>query len=470
VISQAAINDRTVLAAVGSGGESSGVAVTASGLGKCFHIYERPVDRLLRFVSRSHRHRYHEKWALRNISLQIWRGECFGIIGRNGAGKSTLLKLLTGVLKPTAGTVTVSGRALGLLELGTGFNRELSGRKNVVTSARLLGFPRDYVSERIDEIEDFADIGEFFDMPVKLYSSGMLVRLAFSMYLFMQPDVFIVDEALSVGDAFFQQKCARAMARIRANGAAMLFASHDLATVQALCDRVLWIEDGQAVAIEAPGDIIARYAGSSGDGASTASLARTASSLPVVDSMDRAEVERVISAVVSNSYCRVQEKITGWEILGVRIVSAKGELTLLFRLGERVRVQVALRGPQTFRALELRAALVDRLDRTITSIGAEVVPRTVVYERDYGMALALVDMPLVVAPGDYTVVLEVVRGGDQSRASVQAGPITVYWDKPWMPFFSLVGLPTGFSIEGRVALAEVSAIRGDKQVAQTCSD
>ena len=173
------------------------------------------------------------------------RGESLGIIGINGSGKSTLLKILSGAMHATAGTFAVEGRVLSLLELGTGLNPELTGRQNVINSSRLLAFPPGYAERKLVEIEAFAELGDFFDKPARLYSSGMFVRLAFSMFACFDPDVFIIDEALSVGDVFFQQKCARRIQQMRQAGTTMLFVSHDLTAVEAPCDRVLLLHQGK---------------------------------------------------------------------------------------------------------------------------------------------------------------------------------------------------------------------------------
>jgi lipopolysaccharide transport system ATP-binding protein len=219
--------------------------IRAAGLSKRFKIYPRPWGRLTEWLTAGAAKRHDDFWALRDVSFEVARGESLGVIGVNGSGKSTLLKILSGAMYPTEGTFDVRGRVLSLLELGTGVNPQLTGRQNVVNSARLLAFPPDYVAGRMGDIEAFAELGEFFDRPVRLYSSGMLVRLVFSMFACMDPDVFVVDEALSVGDLHFQQKCA---ARIRAlldAGVTLLFVSHDLAAVEALCDRVMVLHGGR---------------------------------------------------------------------------------------------------------------------------------------------------------------------------------------------------------------------------------
>src|SRR4051794_36469351 len=222
------------------------------GLGKKFKLYPRPWGRLTEWATLGRAVRHDDFWALRDVSCAVRRGESLGVIGVNGSGESTLLKILPGALYPTEGTFEIGGRVLSLLELGTGLNPELSGRQNVLNSARLLTFPDGYAAGRMPRIEAFADLpGGFFDRPVKLYSSGMLVRLVFSMFACFDPDVFIIDEALSVGDVFFQQKCARRLAEMKAAGVTMLFVSHDLAAVEALCDRVLVLHHGR---VEHDGD------------------------------------------------------------------------------------------------------------------------------------------------------------------------------------------------------------------------
>ena len=217
----------------------------ADNLGKKFKIYPTPWARAAEWLSFGSKPRHDDFWAIQNVSFAVERGEALGVIGVNGSGKSTLLKILSGALYPTTGSFAVTGRVLSLLELGTGVNPELTGRQNVLTSSRLLDFPEGYAESKLAAIEAFADLPpNFFDRPVGLYSSGMMVRLVFSMFACFEPDVFVVDEALSVGDVFFQQKCSRRLQEMRAAGTTMLFVSHDLAAVEALCDRVLVLHQG----------------------------------------------------------------------------------------------------------------------------------------------------------------------------------------------------------------------------------
>ena len=219
--------------------------IRADGLGKRFKIYPNPWGRLVEWLTRGAAKRHDDFWALRDVGFELRKGESLGVIGVNGSGKSTLLKILSGAMYATEGTFDVRGRVLSLLELGTGVNPQLSGRQNVINSSRLLAFPPGYVEGKMADIETFAELGEFFDRPVRLYSSGMLVRLVFSMFACFDPDVFVVDEALSVGDLHFQQKCARRIHAMRDAGVTTLFVSHDLAAVDALCDRVLVLHGGR---------------------------------------------------------------------------------------------------------------------------------------------------------------------------------------------------------------------------------
>ena len=212
--------------------------------GKSYHIYERPQDRLKQMLWRGRRRYYREFWALRNVSFAVRRGETVGVIGRNGSGKSTLLKLLCGTLASTTGTLTVRGRVAALLELGTGFNPEFTGRENVYLNAAILGLDDGEIERYLPEILEFADIGEFIDQPVKTYSSGMAVRLAFAVAAHVRADILIIDEALSVGDVFFVQKCMRFLRRFQTQGT-LFFVSHDPAAVINLCDRALWLDHGQ---------------------------------------------------------------------------------------------------------------------------------------------------------------------------------------------------------------------------------
>lgn len=217
----------------------SDIAIEVKGLGKCFNVYDKPAHRLMQMLWRGRRRYYREFWALRQVGFSIRRGETVGIIGRNGAGKSTLLQMICGTLTPTEGQITVNGRVAALLELGAGFNPEFSGRENIYLAASLYGVDKKTISMRMESIATFADIGEFIEQPVKNYSSGMYVRLAFALIAHVDAEILVIDEALSVGDAYFQQKCMRFLANFQRQGGTLLFVSHDMGALNALCESAV---------------------------------------------------------------------------------------------------------------------------------------------------------------------------------------------------------------------------------------
>lgn len=238
---------------------SSDKTIDVVGLSKCYQIYGRPQDRLLQMIYRGRRQYYKEFWALRDISFTIKKGETVGIIGRNGSGKSTLLQLICGTLHPTAGTICTNGRIAALLELGSGFNPEFTGRENIYMNSSILGLKEAEIDERFDAIAAFADIGDFLEQPVKVYSSGMYVRLAFAVNIMSAPEIMIVDEALSVGDMAFQAKCMTALHRIQEQGATILFVSHDIGSVKSLCSRAIYLDHGCLKSVGSAGRVAEEY-------------------------------------------------------------------------------------------------------------------------------------------------------------------------------------------------------------------
>ncbi|HEV2679359.1 MAG TPA: ABC transporter ATP-binding protein [Rhodanobacter sp.] len=240
---------------------SSDVSIRVSQLCKSFPVYDKPHHRLMQMfaVGDAKRRWYREFHALSNIDFEMHKGETIGIVGRNGSGKSTLLQLICGTLTPTLGCVEVNGRIAALLELGAGFNPEFTGRENVFLNGTLLGLSRAEIEDRFDEIVAFADIGDFIDQPVKSYSSGMYIRLAFAVAINVTPDILIVDEALSVGDEAFQRKCFARIERIRDQGATVLFVSHSAGTVLELCNRAILLDRGELLAIGAPKRVVSHY-------------------------------------------------------------------------------------------------------------------------------------------------------------------------------------------------------------------
>jgi lipopolysaccharide transport system ATP-binding protein len=240
---------------------SSEVSIRVSEVGKSFPIYAQPHHRLMQMLSigEAKRRWYNEFHALSRVSFEIHKGETVGIMGRNGSGKSTLLQIICGTLAPSSGQVEVNGRVAALLELGAGFNPEFTGIENVFLNGALLGLSRSEIETKLDEILAFADIGQFVGQPVKSYSSGMYIRLAFAVAINVSPDVLVVDEALSVGDEAFQRKCFARIEKIRNQGATVLFVSHSAGTVLELCNRAVMLDGGELLAIGAPKQVVSRY-------------------------------------------------------------------------------------------------------------------------------------------------------------------------------------------------------------------
>lgn len=220
------------------------VSIRVNDISKMYKLYEKPIDKVKEALSFSRKKRYEEFFALNHICFEVYKGETFGIIGTNGSGKSTLLKIITGVVKATQGEVFIDGKISALLELGAGFNPEYTGLENIYLNGTTMGYSREDMKEKVPEILSFADIGEFINQPVKNYSSGMFARLAFAVAINVEPDILIVDEALSVGDVFFQNKCYKKFSELRSKGITILFVSHDISSVKQMCSRVLWIERG----------------------------------------------------------------------------------------------------------------------------------------------------------------------------------------------------------------------------------
>ena len=237
----------------------SNVAIDVKNVTKLYKLYDKPSDRLFESLGLSKKKRYHEHYALGDVNFTIHKGDCVGIIGTNGAGKSTILKIITGVLNPTSGSVEIDGRISALLELGAGFNMEYTGIENVYLNGSMIGFSKEEIDERLDDIIAFADIGDFIHQPVKTYSSGMFVRLAFAVAINIDPEILIVDEALSVGDIFFQMKCFKKFEEFKAMGKTILFVSHDLSSIQKYCDRAILLNKGTKLAEGSPKDMIDLY-------------------------------------------------------------------------------------------------------------------------------------------------------------------------------------------------------------------
>jgi len=312
--------------------------VTFQNVSKSYSVYESPGDRLRELIT-FHRRSYHRDfWALRDLSFDVRRGETFCVIGENGAGKSTLLQLVAGIMQPTAGSVQVNGRVAALLELGAGFNPEFTGRDNVYLNGSILGFSTAEMDAKYPSIEKFAEIGDFINQPVKTYSSGMIVRLAFAVAIHVDPDILLVDEALAVGDIYYRQRCMRKVHELRAAGTTILFVSHSMADVKSLGDRTLWLENGRLKELGETGPVVTKYlAAMTEKDSAYLRLTRT----DVAPRQDQAGPPPEIVDTIPNIDHRHGDRRA--EIIGIAVVTPDGAPVELLEPESRIVVRISAR-------------------------------------------------------------------------------------------------------------------------------
>ncbi len=350
------------------------IAISVNDVSKVFHIYEKPSDRLAqmllprvsRLVPGSGRGRWEssrfsrEFWALRNLSFEVKKGDSLGIIGRNGSGKSTLLQIIAGTLTPTTGTVRVNGRVAALLELGSGFNPEFSGRENVILNGMILGLTQREILDRFDDIAAFADIGEFLEQPVKTYSSGMMLRLAFAVQTQIKPDILIVDEALSVGDALFQKRCFQQMESLRNNGCTLLFVSHDQESIRTLTSHALLLRDGVSRAYGLSSEVLLEYRRQLHEDESDYYKSLTKDAIPQVAVItEDAAPQQEFDGALTHSAAEDRFSFGDMEctIGEVKIFDIDGHECSYFYPGDRIRIEVAVNVRRTISGLNVNLRL-----------------------------------------------------------------------------------------------------------------
>jgi ABC-type polysaccharide/polyol phosphate transport system ATPase subunit len=384
------------------------VVISVRDLSKRFNMYQHPWDRVVEWITWGRVVRHQSFWALHGITLEVKRGECVGIIGVNGAGKTTLLKILSRALYPTSGQFEVKGRLVSLLELGTGFHPELTGRQNIFQSARLLGFPDGYVRARLPAILDFAEIGEFIDQPVKLYSSGMFVRLAFSLFAHLEPDVYIVDEALSVGDIFFQQKCFERFRELRRRGCTILLVSHDMEAITHLCDRAILLNSGKLASVGDATGVVHDYFALMGQ-----SRGSTAARRPVAAGVTEggrltglsAEVRRQLDGPLLAAHADVGSRVS--EIIGFAVSDPEGRPMWTVTSGGTLRFWVLGEARDRINDLNVGIHFYDRRGILVFAVGTANrgirLPSLMPGER----ILCAIAVALPLQPGEYTVVPQI---------------------------------------------------------------
>lgn len=419
------------------------VVISVKGLSKCYHIYEKPRDRLMQNLWRGRKRRYKEFWALRDVSFDVRRGAALGIIGRNGSGKSTLLQILTGIMVPTAGTVEVNGRVAALLELGSGFNPEFSGRENVYINGAILGVDREQIDAHWDEIVAFAEIGDFIDQPVKEYSSGMMLRLAFSVQTAFAPEILIVDEALSVGDFFFQQKCLRRIRQLREKGTTLLFVSHDMAVVRDLCEQAIYLRHGEVMFAGASGGAIWRYFQED----SRPELPEGGMHFPVTDAGCDLQEFRKIAYWTNDD--NIGEEASPARLLGVSLRDKNNAPVLKVKMGEELTFLVLF---QAYRdvACDVGIEIKNRYDQIVTSNGSYTYGIQPISLSAGEIGKFELKMVCMLEAGQYTFQVSIGAGDDHCPnrgcpvdVSPWLGPFAISWDYETerAPFLGMFGVP-----------------------------
>ena len=428
---------------------------------KAYSIYERPYDPLLRefyiqlaelpvfpkFISNMFRRlaklRGKQFYALKEISFQVASGESLGIIGRNGSGKSTLLQLIVGTLTPTTGGIKISGRIGALLELGTGFNPEFTGHENVYLTASIMGLTKKEIDARYKKIVTFADIGSFIDQPVKTYSSGMMVRLAFAVQMSVEPEILIIDEALSVGDFFFQQKCTQRLRELREKGTTLLFVSHDMGIVRDLCDQAVYLRHGELIYHGPCHQAIKAYLNEGFKTASTEKII-VKDSCPEMDEKKK----RKFSELAYWMCDLQQEKTSGIaKILGVALLDRLSQPTTKVVMGEELKVWILVQH-DVVAPVQISLIIKNRYNQVISSFGSYTLGLELPDLKEEKLSLFEIKICAMIEAGAYTFrasvgqITQVNRGMPEDQTA-WLGPFTVSWDyeEDRAPFHGMFGLP-----------------------------
>lgn len=411
---------------------SSDIAIKVENLSKCYRIYERPQDRLKQMLVGSRRQYYKDFWALKDVSFEIKKGETVGIIGRNGSGKSTLLQMICGTLNPTSGSLQTNGRIAALLELGSGFNPEFTGRENVYMNASLLGLSRFDTAARFDKIESFAEIGSFIDQPIKTYSSGMMVRLAFAVIAHVDADILVIDEALAVGDVFFTQKCMRFLRDFMKTGS-IVFVSHDSAAVVNLCKRAIWLQDGAVCMAGVPDEVSNAYlAARYGSNQSNDLEIRT--SKPKVDENPVYEKEiNATNAELNRNGTGNRIRVFNFDSSGktfgvggaiidnINLLNVEGKKTLSFYGGEYVSIQIDVLAIRNIENPIIGFFVKDRLGQIIFGENTYLAYKNVklrLQSEQHLKAIFSFRMPILPL-GSYSVDAAIASGDDLSHVQIQ---------------------------------------------------
>lgn len=423
--------------------------VRVENLSKKFKLYKNPWHRALEWAAIGGRSRHEEFWAVKNISFEIGRGECLGIIGQNGAGKTTILRLLTRALYPTSGTFEVRGRVLSLLELGTGFNAELTGRQNLAYTASLFGLDSHYIEKHTGDIEDFSELGAFFDRPVKTYSSGMVVRLAFSMFVFLEPDVLIIDEALSVGDIFFQQKSFAKMRDMISSGLTCLFVTHDLAALQNLCKRAILLNHGESLFQGDASEAVNRYFATLGSKCNNSGGKRKHREITPESPCAMVELDSIFDRSILTG-AQNRHGAGGVEITAARVTDDELKDTLQVEMRKALNFHILLHARSNVVNPSAGLHVYDRLGNLVFAAGARHLGKRLPDLSPGDRVVVKIRLTFNVQPGEYTFNLAVSEHLPEHEANIahthdryeMLGPVLVTADSAKMlPFYGIAQLP-----------------------------
>jgi lipopolysaccharide transport system ATP-binding protein len=420
----------------------SDIAISVNNVSKCYRVFDDQRSRLLHAIWPRHTKGMQEVWALKDINFEIKRGEAVAIIGCNGGGKSTLLEILTGTLTPTTGIVKVNGRVSALLELGSGFNPEYSGRDNVILNGLLLGLSKDEILSRFGEIEAFAEIGPAIDRPVKTYSSGMMMRLAFAVQVLCDPDILIIDEALSVGDFFFQQKCMSYTRGLCAKGVTLLFVSHDMGTVRDLCTRAVYLQQGRLAWSGEVNAAVQRYlTDDPSNGVQT--------TLTAVGQVNQPKRRLQLDAPWGNTALWQRETAgTATQILAVVVEDAFGTEVLAAHMGETLRFEVWYQAEEVA-PVHVSVVLKNRYDQVVNCTSSYTLGLEMPSSLGRNVASFALDLKMQLEAGQYSLQISLGSVGSQENQgrtldeTPWLGPLTLSWDYSTSapPFYGMFGLP-----------------------------
>jgi lipopolysaccharide transport system ATP-binding protein len=426
---------------------SDDIAIRVNNLSKCYQIYEKPADRLKQFflprlqklLGIAPKQYFKQFWALKDVSFEVKKGQIFGIIGRNGSGKSTLLQLISGTLNPSTGSVNISGRMAAILELGSGFNPEFTGRENIYLNASLFGLTNNETNERYQEIIDFADIGEFIDRPVKIYSSGMLVRLAFAVIAHVDADILLIDEALAVGDIYFNQKCIRFIEKFISSGGTILLVTHDIAAITKLCEFAIWLNKGKLFMFDTSKALANRF---------QEALAIEQNAISLV--ANKSEIRKKVTATSQASATDFPDSLiaeSSFGIGGAEIISAiflNNDFVIVskFNGGEKVILRVKVKISKKINSAIVGFYIKDKYGQML--FGKNTWSSSKKYEFNSGEFIFVdfsFEMP-VLMPGDYTVDVAIADGSQNEHTQLHwVHDISLFKSTSLVTTRGIVGIP-----------------------------